>query len=161
MHRRSNAIVSPDQGTWDVMKRLAVLSLLLAASAAGPAYADGVKVKKPRLDLRATPRMAFSPVRVLLTAELTGGGDVEDYHCPEIEWDWDDGGKSVHEADCKPFEAGVTKIERRFTADHEYRKAGVYNVRVTMRRTNRPIATASVRVTVRPGLGDPTMEREN
>jgi len=146
----------------DVMKRLAVLSLLLAASAAGPASADGVKVKKPRLDLRATPRMAFSPVRVLLTAELMGGGDVEDYHCPEIEWEWDDGGKSVHEADCKPFEVGVTKIQRRFTAEHDYRKAGVYNVKVTMRRTNRPLATASVRVTVRPGLGDPTtMEREN
>ena len=143
------------------MKRLAVLSLLLAASAAGLVSADGVKVKKPRLDLRATPRMAFSPVRVLLVAELTGGGDVEEYHCPEIEWDWDDGGKSVHEADCKPFEAGVTRIERRFSADHQYNKAGVYNVRVTMRRTNRPLGTASVRVTVRPGLGDPTLEREN
>jgi hypothetical protein len=144
------------------MKRLAVLSLLLAASAALPASAVTPKVKKPRLDLRATPRMAFSPVRVLLTAELTGGGDVEEYHCPEIEWDWDDGGKSLQEADCAPFEDGKTKIERRFTADHEYRKAGVYNVRVTMRRTNKPLATAAVRVTVRPGLGDPTtMEGDN
>jgi hypothetical protein len=146
------------------MKRLTVISLLLAACVASPVAADGVKakVKKPRLDLRATPRMAFSPVRILLTAELTGGSDVEEFHCPELEWDWDDGGKSVHEADCKPFEPGVTKIERRFTADHQYNKAGVYNVRVTMRRTNRPLASASVRVTVRPGLGDPTtMEREN
>ena len=138
------------------MKRLAILSLVLAASAAGPGYAAEAKPKKPRLDLRATPRMAFSPVRILLTAELTGGSDVEDYYCPEIEWDWDDGGKSVHEADCKPFEPGVTKIERRFTSDHQYSKAGVYNVRVTMRRTNRPIATSSVRITVRPGLGDQT-----
>jgi len=147
------------------MKRLAVLFALLAASAASPAYADGgakadtARVKKPRLELRATPRMAFSPVRILLTAELMGGGDVEEYHCPEIEWEWDDGGKSVQESDCKPFEPGVTKIERRFTSDHQYNRAGVYNVRVTMRRTNRPIATATVRVTVRPGLGDPsTME---
>jgi hypothetical protein len=152
---------SSGAGDQDVMKRLAVISLLLAASAAWPAFADGVKVKKPRLDLRATPRMAFSPVRILLTAELMGGGDVEDYYCPEIEWDWDDGGKSEHEADCKPFEPGVTKIERRFTADHEYRKAGVYNVRVTMRRTDRAIASASVRVTVRPGLGDRTMMEMN
>jgi hypothetical protein len=141
------------------MNRLAILSLVLAASAVWPAYAAESKPKKPRLDLRATPRMAFSPVRILLTAELSGGSDVEDYYCPELEWDWDDGGKSVHEADCKPFEPGVTKIERRFTSDHHYSKAGVYNVRVTMRRTNRPIATSSVRITVRPGLGDPsTME---
>ena len=37
------------------MKRLAILSFLLAACAAGPASADGVKPKKPRLDLRAAP----------------------------------------------------------------------------------------------------------
>jgi hypothetical protein len=137
------------------MKRFGLL-VMLAALAAAPALADGTKVKKPTLNLRATPRMAFSPVRVLLTAELTGGDDVEEYHCPEIEWDWDDGGKSVAESDCKPFEPGVTKIERRFTANHAYSKAGVYNIRITMRRTNRPLATAAVRVTVRPGLGDQT-----
>ena len=68
------------------------------ADAAEPA--DAPKLKKPKLDLRATPRMAFSPVNVLLVAELTGGDDVEEYYCPELEWDWDDGGKSVHEADC-------------------------------------------------------------
>ena len=142
------------------MKRLALLVMILAATAATPAVADGNKVKKPHLDMRATPRMAFSPVRILVTAELVGGGDVEEYHCPEIEWDWDDGGKSVQESDCKPFEAGVTKIERRFTGSHAYPKAGIYNVRITMRRTNRPLATAAVRVTVRPGLGDQTLERE-
>ena len=27
----------------------------------------------------------------------SGGDDVEEFHCPEIEWDWDDGGKSVAE----------------------------------------------------------------
>jgi hypothetical protein len=113
------------------------------------------KPKKPRLDLRATPRMAFSPVNIFLTAELTGGDDVEEYYCPELEWEWDDGGKSVHEADCAPFEPG-TKIERRFTAEHEYRRAGVYNIKVTMRRGNRALAAANVRVTVRPGLGDPS-----
>ncbi len=137
------------------MKRLALL-VTLAAIAAVPAFADGAKVKKPRLDLRATPRMAFSPVRVLVTAELSGGADVEEYHCPEIEWDWDDGGKSVAESDCKPFEPGVTRIERRFTGSHAYGKAGIYNIRITMRRTTRALATSSVRVTVRPGLGDQT-----
>jgi len=102
--------------------------------------------------------MAFSPVNVLLTAELIGGDDVEEYHCPELEWDWDDGGKSMHEQDCAPFEAGKTTIERRFTADHEYRKAGVYQIKATMRRVNRTLATATVRVTVRPGIADPTLE---
>jgi hypothetical protein len=137
----------------------AVLAVALAAASA-PA-ADAPKPKKPKLDIRATPRMAFSPVNVLLVAELTGGDDVEDYYCPELEWDWDDGGKSVHEADCAAYEAGVSKIERRFSAEHEYRKAGAYNVKVTMRRANKTIAQSSVKVTVRPGLGDRTLESPN
>ena len=132
--------------------------LLAAAFAASVPAADEVKPKKPKLDLRATPRMAFSPVNVLLTAELTGGDDHEDFYCPELEWDWDDGGKSVHEADCPEYEAGKSKIERRFTTEHEYRKAGMYNVKLTMRHANKTLAQQTIKITVRPGLGDRTME---
>jgi PKD repeat protein len=145
--------------------RLALPFVILAAALAvpgnpadGPKQTDAPKQKKPKLDLRATPRMAFSPVNVLLTAELTGGDDVEEYYCPELEWDWDDGGKSVHEADCPEYEAGVSKIERRFTAEHEYGKAGLYNVKLTMRRANRTLAQTTIKITVRPGLGDRSME---
>ena len=138
-----------------------LLAVLVAIAAPAALAAADAKPKKPRLDLRATPRMAFSPVNVFLTAELTGGDDVEELYCPELEWDWDDGGKSTQESDCAPWEPGKTKIERRFTADHEFRRAGVYNVKVTMRRSGRSIAAANVRVTVRPGLGDRTLEQNN
>jgi hypothetical protein len=133
------------------------VSFALVSVAAGRASEE--KPKKPHLELKASPRFAFSPVNVSLTAELVGGADVEEYHCPELEWDWDDGGKSMHEADCAPFEAGKTTIQRRFTVDHEYRKAGVYQIKATMRRANRTLASATVRVTVRPGVNDPTIER--
>ena len=136
---------------------LAVLTAALAIAVPPVAHPEA-KPKKPKLDLRAAPRFGFSPVNVFLTAELSGGDDVESFYCPELEWDWDDGGKSVHEADCAPFEVGVTKIQRRFTADHEFRKAGIYTVRVIMRRSKDQIAVGSVRVTVRAGLGDRTFE---
>jgi hypothetical protein len=141
------------------MGRVGALAAVIALAVAGTSGAGDAKPKKPRLELRATPRMAFSPVSVLLTAELIGGDDVEEYHCPEVEWDWDDGGKSVNEGDCEPFETGKTVIERRFTADHEYHKAGIYQIKATMRRNNRTLSIATVKVTVRPGIGDPTMER--
>ena len=133
------------------MRRVALAAFIVAALSTAGAFAE--KTKKPRLDLRATPRMAFSPVNVLLTAELTGGEDVEQFYCPELEWDWDDGGRSVHEADCPPMEAGGT-MERRFTAEHAFRRAGTYNVKVTMRRANKPLAMATATVTVHPGAGD-------
>jgi hypothetical protein len=143
--------------------RLAVPCVLLATafavSAPVPARAgEEAKSKKPKLDLRATPRMAFSPVNILLTAELTGGDEVEDYYCPELEWDWDDGGKSVHEADCPEYEPGKSKIERRYTAEHEYPRSGMYNVKLTMRHGSKVIVQTTVKITVRPGLGDRTME---
>jgi hypothetical protein len=132
---------------------LGFILVLATATATGGLAADKTPLKKPRLDLRATPRMAFSPVSVLLTAELRGGDDTEEFHCPEVEWDWDDGGRSVHQEDCAPLAAGAP-LERRFTAHHAYRRAGTYNVKFTMRRADRPLAVASATVTVRPGVGD-------
>lgn len=138
----------------------AVLCVCLIGVLALPAGAEKEpKAKKPRLELRATPRFAFSPAFVMFTAELTGGGDVEEMHCPELEWFWDDGGRSVQESDCAPFEAGKTQIERRFTAEHEFRTAGTYNVRLTMRKADRRLAETTVRVTVRAGFGDSTIEQ--
>jgi hypothetical protein len=137
------------------------LAMALAGGAGNDAKsqkAGDAKGKKPALDVRATPRMAFSPATVLVVAELKGGDDVEEYYCPEIEWDWDDGGKSVHENDCPPFEEGKTQIERRFSVEHEFKMAGVYNVKATFRRAGRNFLAGTVRVTLRPGLGDQTRE---
>jgi len=137
----------------------AVLAILLIAGLAVPAGAEKEpKVKKPRLELRATPRFAFSPALVMFAADLTGGADVEELHCPELEWEWDDGGKSVQESDCPPFEPGKTAIERHFSAEHEFKVAGTYNVKLTMRKVERRLAESTVRVTVRAGFGDQTIE---
>jgi hypothetical protein len=134
--------------------RRRVAGPLLVLAAAVSAGADGsTKPQKPRLDLRATPRVAFSPASVLLTAELVGGDEVEEFYCPALEWDWGDGGKSVRESDCPPFEPGGEFV-RRFTAQHGYGRAGEYRITVTLRRANRSLAMASARVNVRPGLGD-------
>ena len=115
------------------------------------------KPKRPVLDMRVSPRMAFSPVNILAVAEMKGGDDIEEFYCPEIEWDWDDGGKSVHEADCDPFEPG-TAIERRFSQEHAYRRAGIYNVKATFKKAGRTFLAGTIRVTVRPGVGDRSNE---
>ena len=115
---------------------------------------DFPRARKPRLELRASPRMAFSPVMVLMTAELRGGEDSEEFYCPALEWDWNDGGKSVHEGDCPPFESG-NAMDRRFTAEHAYRRAGVYNIKVTLKRVDRSVAAATTTVRVFSAFGDP------
>lgn len=139
------------------MPRASLAVLLVLAFASSGSAGDEHKAKKPGLELRAAPRFAFSPVNVFFTAELVGGEDVEEFYCPEVEWEWGDGGKSVNEGDCDPLEQGG-KIERRFTAEHEYKRAGNYAIKVTLRRAGRSLVTQTVRVTVRPGLGDRTIE---
>lgn len=138
---------------------LLTLTLTPTLTPLGVADAGPSKGKKPGLQVRAVPRIAFSPANILLIAELRGGDDLEEYYCPEIQWDWDDGGKSTHEADCAPYEEGMT-IDRRFTAEHRFQRAGIYNVRVTLLRTDKVLKRARVRVTVRAGLGDPTGLRQ-
>lgn len=78
--------------------------------------------KKPELKLRALPRVAVPPATILFIAEIVGGDDHDaSLHCPRLEWEWGDEGRSVVEPQCGEFVAGETKIERRFTAEHEYR----------------------------------------
>ena len=113
------------------------------------------KDKRPGLDVRVTPRFAFSPANVLFTAELKGGDDVEDLYCPEVEWEWGDGGKSVQEADCDPWAPGMT-IQRRYTANHTYTFAGIYRIKVTLRRAGKSMLSQTVSLTIRAGVGDRT-----
>src|SRR3954453_10401248 len=115
---------------------VALVVVPLLASAGSNKDTSKDKEKKPHLELRASPRFSFSPARVLLTAELVGGDEVDEYNCPDIEWEWDDGSKRADEWDCDPLDPG-SRIERRYTAEHEFRLAGNYNVKVTMRHVDR------------------------
>ncbi len=136
------------------MMRSAIAMLALLCLALPGSAGDKAKEKKPKLDLRPSPRHGFSPLNVTFTLQLKGGDDLEKYYCPELEWEWGDGGKSVSESDCDPFEP-ETKIQRRFTKQHRFRRAGTYRIKVSLSRADRRFAQTSVKVTVRPGLGDP------
>ena len=122
---------------------------VVVLSVAGAALAgDGAKGKRPRLDLRASPRVALSPVEILLTGQLKGGAELEEFYCPGLEWEWGDGTRRASESDCAPFDAGAA-LERFFSARHAYRSPGAYSVRLTLRRANRTVAVATVAVMVR------------
>ena len=140
-----------------VLTLLTVLAVALPGATGAEDKKDGKKPKKPSLTLRATPRFAFSPANILFTAELEGGDDVEELYCPEVEWEFGDGAKSVSEADCDPWEPGKTTIERRFTKRHEFQRAGRYEVRVTLTKGGKQVRE-TLNLQVKAGLGDPTIE---
>jgi hypothetical protein len=123
------------------------VAFLLVVALAAPAAAAERGVKRPRLDLRASPRMSLLAADVLVVAQLVGGDELEDFHCPAIEWEWGDGARSAQESDCPPFTPG-TGLARRHSASHAYRRPGEYSVRVTLRRAGRSLAAATTQVTI-------------
>ena len=122
----------------------------------GAAQADGKK-SKPTITLKSTPVMAFSPARMVLTAEIRGGdNDYQDFYCATVEWDWGDDTRSQAGADCEPYEAGKSEITRRFTIDHTFNTAGDYRVEFRLKQKNKVVAKAATEVKIRPGIRDNT-----
>jgi hypothetical protein len=119
------------------------------------AFASDDKQDKPKLSLRASPAISFSPARVFLVAELKGGpNDYEEYYCPSIEWDWGDGTASEASDDCEPYQAGKSEIKRRYAVEHVFRTASAYQVHFRLKRKDRVLAIARTVVQVRPGIRD-------
>lgn len=136
--------------------RAPIALLLVTALAIPAAVSVGAEdeAKKPKLKLRVHPRNNFSPATVKFFAELDGGDDLEQYYCPEVEWEWGDGTRSVREPDCDPWEPG-TRIDRLFIETHTYQHSGDFRARIRLKRNDDAFAAADVSVIVRPGVADP------
>lgn len=140
--------------------RLAGVLLCLMAAAASP-LAQATDSGKPKLSLRANPKMGFPPLRTVLTAELAGGADdYEEYYCAKVEWEWGDGSTSSSDSDCDPYEAGKSQIRRRFSSDHTFRYGGSYEVAFRLKQGSKIVAYTTITIQVRDGLArDPSSSR--
>lgn len=135
--------------------RFAAAPVLIAVALIGAA-------DKAKLTVKANPSMAFSPARIVVTADMTGGAnDDPQLYCPSVEWEWDDGTRSEESADCDPYEAGKTQIKRHFTADHTYRVedqmgAGTqpdyrdYHIQLRLRKNGKIVLSAGTTVKIKP-----------
>src|SRR5687768_15668246 len=110
------------------------------------------KPKRPKLSVRSSPAMAFTPATITFTAELKDGdNDYQEFYCAAVEWDWADGTRSESSDDCEPYEAGKSEIRRRFTVQHKYNIDGVYDVQFRLKQRGKVVAAARTKITVRPG----------
>ena len=116
---------------------------------------DAKDTKKASLSLKVVPPIAFSPAKMVVTAELKGGSDdTDEYYCPGVEWDWGDGTESSAAADCAPFEAGKSTIVRRWTTSHTFQTAGAYRIQLRLQRGKKTIIGGNISVQVKPGVRD-------
>jgi len=141
-------------------RRTIAIGVLCLAAAAGGHVVHAQRDSKPKeenqrpkLSLKAQPNVGIAPVRIVLTAELTGGAnDFQEYYCPTILWDWADGTESESTFDCEPYEPGKSEIKRRYTVQHTFR-AGSHKVWVRLKRNDKLLASANVTIQVQPGRG--------
>lgn len=128
-------------------------SLLAGPLSAGSQNTD--EKKKPKINLRASPAAGFSPLRIVLTAELRGGdGDYADFYCPTVEWVWGDDTRAQTTSDCDPYEPGKSEIQRRYTVSRIFNTAGEYKVEFRLKQKERYVGSGSTTVRVQPGLRD-------
>jgi hypothetical protein len=137
-----------------------VCSTLLPSLAAAPQKPEGREPdRRPRLTLRAQPPVGIAPARVVFTAELVGGAnDFEEFYCPTIIWEWGDDTQSESTLDCEPYEPGKSEIRRRFTVEHQFKRAGGYKVFFRLKKRDKAVAAASAVVQVQPGAGEQRFE---
>jgi hypothetical protein len=142
---------------------LAVVASTVSLAAVAPV--EFVQNKKPSISLKANPTAGFSPLRVVVTAELRGGAnDFEDFYCASVEWDWGDDTKSETKADCDPYEPGKSEIKRRYVQEHTFRSMGMdlagsqpqtvqYRVRFILKQKNKTVGSGHTTVEIRQGIG--------
>jgi hypothetical protein len=136
------------------------LTLVLIAAVAGAA-------DKPKLSVKANPTMAFSPARIVVTAEMTGGADTDQQlYCLAVEWEWGDGTRSEDSADCGPYEAGKSEIKRHFTAEHTFRmedsSGGTVgqqpdyrdvHIQLRLKKSGKVVVSGGTTVKIKPEMG--------
>src|ERR1700741_3672011 len=127
---------------------------VLLALAVSAAFAASEKDKgKPSISVKATPVVAFSPARVVVTADIKGGpNDYEDFYCPTVEWWWGDGTSSDQTTDCEPYQPGKSEIKRHFTMNRVFDSSGEFRVEFRLKKKDKVIAVGSPMVKIRPGV---------
>jgi hypothetical protein len=135
--------------------RLTSAALVIFLCLTSAVAVEGQKEEKPRrpkITLKAQPTMGRAPLRVVLSAELTGGSDdFEEYYCPTIMWEWGKGNASEVTNDCPPYEKGKSQIKRRYTVEHTFRNFGTFRVYFNLIHRDKEVGHADINVVVQPG----------
>ena len=125
------------------MKTTAIL--LLALLAAGS--------PKPRVEFKPLQRVTDLQVSkceavVIFRLSVNDGGN-EDYYCPKVVFEWEDGTQSSEESDCVPFDqAAKEDHSKTWTKSHSFHTSGSHPVRAHLCKASRKIRVVETTATI-------------
>jgi hypothetical protein len=135
-------------------------SFLVLGTAVGLALFDsmaalsGESRPKASLTLNASPQVAFTPARIVLTGDLKNVTNLDaDFYCPTIVWEWGDGTQSERSANCDPFEPGTSEVKLRYVQVHTFNTPGRFRVVLRLVKGSQVVLSGSTSLTIRPGGG--------
>lgn len=133
------------------MKTIAVVVLVLLAGASAP---------KPKVELKPLQRitnLAAGRCEAVVVFKLrVDDAGAEDYYCPKVVWEWEDGAQSMEESDCVPFDQAAKEDHvRTWTKSHSFHASGTHSVRATLCRASRKVRVVDASVIITGGEGCP------
>jgi len=133
------------------MKTIAAVLLALLAGASAP---------KPKVELKPLQRITNlaagrCEATVVFKLRVEDAG-AEDYYCPRVVWEWEDGAQSSEESDCVPFDQAAKEDHvRTWTKSHSFHASGTHTVRVTLCRASRKVRVVDTSATITGWEGCP------
>jgi hypothetical protein len=121
-------------------------AVILGLTASLASSGDRSRSHKDSLKLRASPAVAVTPARIMFTGFLERDRDLGRYSCPEVEWRWGDGERSIRTPDCESPDDDDAFYDRLWSARHNYSREGTYEVALILRRDGRAVAYATTTV---------------
>ena len=123
---------------------MSAAAVVLLALLAG----TGPKVEFGPLRKASVLRMGHCDVEVVFRLVIHDGGS-EDYYCPRIEWQWEDGSISEEESDCPPLAEATDGDHRQvWTRRREFQKSGRYLVKARLFKADRLVRILETAVVI-------------
>lgn len=134
------------------VKRRTIAGIVALMCGGVPASSLAKDPPKPSMNLRVAPQVAFTPARMVFTAELRNVPPEDaNFYCPTVEWTWGDGTQSVESSNCDPFEPGVSQLRTRYTKQNVFYTPGRYKVTLRLKQRDKVVLAGTASITVREG----------
>jgi hypothetical protein len=137
------------------MRTTAILMALLA----------GASAAKPTVEFKPLRRMTqlqagSCDAEVSFSLRVFDGG-AEDYYCPKVVFEWEDGSRSIEESDCLPFDQAEPGDHRRtWTRTRRFQGSGTFSVQAHLCRGERRIKSVRTTATIVGFEGHTSESRE-